>query len=176
MGYSPKSSPELQSYCKSTYCLNTWTRLRFNKVLHPCSQWKSVKMLLCQKSKAVIIPARNKFLGRDKQISCETSIQNQNASFVRQETNASRHKKSQSINYFTDIVCLKWAFQPISNTYDDPYQEKFNTMFWIYSFLQIIHLLKHSFLTHHSNDEVFGCFLDISHLYNAHHVHASRGI
>ena len=56
-------------------------------------------------------------------------------------------KESQRINYFTDIVYLKWVLQPISSTYGDIYQEKFNTIFQTYSFSQIICLLKHSLLT-----------------------------
>lgn len=43
-------------------------------------------------------------------------------------------KESQRINYFTDIVYLKWALQPISSTYDDIYQEKFNTIFQTFIF------------------------------------------
>lgn len=57
-------------------------------------------------------------------------------------------KESRRINYFTDIVYLKWALQPISSAYDDIYQEKFNTILQTYLFSQMICLLKHSLHTH----------------------------
>jgi len=104
-------------------------------------------MLLCQKSKAAIITARNKYLGSDKK---NVKQQYRGRMFLSSDKKQILQgtKQSQRINCSTDIVYLKWALQPISSTYDDIYQEKWNTILQTSSFSQIIHLLKHSLLTH----------------------------